>query len=216
MYFWDTLANYVVKTLFHPKSFRIPFKYFHYRFYWRIEIDNKLLKLIRAISKGREPKEACFSREQRSIFTQWILQLRGWTNISSIWPTAQLVTLQIAAMRPSCEINLLHQIKPRPSAERLLVTWPEHESCAYSIFQCGNSPSRCLPAGSCPHTSGHSLHLAYQCNLNTCFLQILLVWQIWFISHLFRRHVTEVHKHVLLLWFQGWSTIYRLLSDGLF
>lgn len=122
----------------------------------------------------------------------------------------------MAAMRPSCEINLFHQIKPCPSAERLLVIWPEHESCAYSIFQCGNSPSKCLPAGSCPHASGHSLHLACQCNLNTCFLQILLVLQIWFISHLFRRHVTEVHKHVLLLWFQGWSTIYRLLSDGLF
>lgn len=119
-------------------------------------------------------------------------------------------------MRPSHEINLLHQIKQCTSAERLLAILPEHEPCAYSIFQCGNSPSKGLPAGSCPRTSGHSWHLAFQCNLNTCLLQILLMLQIWFISHLFKRCMTEVNKQVLLLWFQGWGTIYRLLSHGLF
>lgn len=80
--------------------------------------------------------------------------------MNSIWLTAQLVTLQIAVMRPSCEINLLDQIEQCTSAERLLAILPEHESCAYSIFQCGNSPCKCLPAGSSVHTSGHSLHLA--------------------------------------------------------
>lgn len=119
-------------------------------------------------------------------------------------------------MRSSCEINLLYLIKPCPSAERHLAILPEHEPCTYSVFQCGNSSFNCLPAGSCAHTAGRNLHLTSQCNLNTRFPQILLTLQTtWFTSQLFRRHMTEVNKQMLLLLFQGWSTItYRLISSG--
>jgi len=43
-------------------------------------------------------------------------------------------------MRSSHEINLLHLIKPCPSAERHLALLPEHESYTYSVFQCRNCP----------------------------------------------------------------------------